>query len=701
MKNKLQLLHLLQRAPLRLALIFSCLQLFSIAPRALAQSAGDFRSVASGNWSAANTWQIYSGSSWGTTLATPTTGHVTTLQSGFSVTNDISINVDEIVVQAGAFLTIATNTVFNVIDGAGIDLDVFGTVTNIGVITNASSGVAINIENGAQYVQNQDGGTVPKATWSSNSSCLIEGFLTTTFIGGLGQSFYNLSFYNPSNNARFDAQGTLTNVVGNLSITGVAELSNVGRNSPVPGHKFALTIVPNGTFHVGGELDLTNVQFMMAAGTTFQGTNVQVTFGGNINFNGIWTFLWTEYAGANRLPYGIITFTNNTVISLFNWNRQPDGQEEWIYEVAPGATLDMPAVSHSPHNQLNVWSFTNFPGSTLKIGAISGIEVEDDNGLLEPQDEEWESSVANATALWSTNWPQTNYFEPNATYVYECIGTGDTDLTGSGLPPTVANLIINDVGGVAVMSGSGDSPFPFNPALLIAVTNMLNVNGLFDLNFNTPVAVSGLSGSGSIINGDLTMPTSGLGLFPGTNGVAGTLTLGGALTLSSTTKSVFDLSGSTGSGNDQVVVGTTLAGNGATITINPLAPLATADYTLFTTGSGVTSGFNSTPAWVGTPPANKASYSILTSNGNVVLHYAFVAQPVFGTTTVSGGNLVLTGMGGSPTGTYKLITSTNVATALTNWTVVASGSFSGTGSFSNSIPITPSIPKQFYSIKTP
>ncbi len=55
--------------------------------------------------------------------------------------------------------------------------------------------------------------------------------------------------------------------------------------------------------------------------------------------------------------------------------------------------------------------------------------------------------------------------------------------------------------------------------------------------------------------------------------------------------------------------------------------------------------------------------------------------------TVVSGNLVLTGTGGTPGAGYTWLTATNAATPRSQWTTNSTGTFDGTGSFSNSIPV--------------
>ena len=75
-----------------------------------------------------------------------------------------------------------------------------------------------------------------------------------------------------------------------------------------------------------------------------------------------------------------------------------------------------------------------------------------------------------------------------------------------------------------------------------------------------------------------------------------------------------------------------------------------------------------------------------------------VPAPVFAPPVVSGGNLVLKGSGGAPGGTYYLLTTTNVAGPLANWTRLSINTFSATGIFSNAVPINLSEPQRFYAL---
>jgi autotransporter-associated beta strand protein len=75
--------------------------------------------------------------------------------------------------------------------------------------------------------------------------------------------------------------------------------------------------------------------------------------------------------------------------------------------------------------------------------------------------------------------------------------------------------------------------------------------------------------------------------------------------------------------------------------------------------------------------------------------------PVVNQPVISGGNLILTGSGGTANAGYTWLTSTNVAAPIASWTTNTTGNFDGSGDFSNAIPVSPSIPAKFFRLRTP
>ena len=75
-----------------------------------------------------------------------------------------------------------------------------------------------------------------------------------------------------------------------------------------------------------------------------------------------------------------------------------------------------------------------------------------------------------------------------------------------------------------------------------------------------------------------------------------------------------------------------------------------------------------------------------------------VTPPVLGTATVAGGNLTLTGTGGTPWAAYTWLSTTNLANPV--WVTNKTGTLDGTGAFTNSTPVG-AVPASFFRLRLP
>ena len=116
-------------------------------------------------------------------------------------------------------------------------------------------------------------------------------------------------------------------------------------------------------------------------------------------------------------------------------------------------------------------------------------------------------------------------------------------------------------------------------------------------------------------------------------------------------------------------------------------------YQLFNSASAGLNNFTS----VTLLPAGSATFNPAT--GQLTINS--VSKPSFNPPFTSGGNLILTGGGGTPGGGYTVLTTTNVAAPLVTWTTNTSGVFTGSGTFSNAIPINVSEKARFFSVREP
>ncbi len=119
--------------------------------------ASDFRSVASGPWSAAGTWQQFNGTSWLAAARPPESDDgVVTVSSPNVVAADLTDDVAHVVITAGAQLTVAGGVSLTVDSETWTSIDVLGTLNVAGTLAVSPAGT-VTIEAGGQV---QDAGTI-------------------------------------------------------------------------------------------------------------------------------------------------------------------------------------------------------------------------------------------------------------------------------------------------------------------------------------------------------------------------------------------------------------------------------------------------------------------------------------------------------------------------------------------------------------
>lgn len=223
-------------------------------------------------------------------------------------------------------------------------------------------------------------------------------------------------------------------------------------------------------------------------------------------------------------------------------------------------------------------------------------------------------------------------------------------------------------------------------------TGTLLLNGVNTYTGTTLVNSGTLGGSGTIA-GPVSV-VSGASLAPGNS--IGFLTINNSLTLAagSTTSVEFSFDGGL-TNNDRVIGLTSISYNGALVANNVGidAFAGTKVIKLFNAAGPIAGNFTS----VTVLPSGTGTFNPATGELTINVAAPVVVNPVF----VSGGNLVLTGSGGTPGGPYTWLTSTNVAAPLATWVTNTTGTFSGSGTFSNAIPVNPNERARFFRLRQP
>jgi hypothetical protein len=259
--------------------------------------------------------------------------------------------------------------------------------------------------------------------------------------------------------------------------------------------------------------------------------------------------------------------------------------------------------------------------------------------------------------------------------------------------------VINDAGGNAislVKAGNYNQELAAvngYSGLTTVAGGSLFVNGSIGSGSAT-VANSTLGGKGTI-NGATTINVGGI-LAPGVSGI-GTLTFSNSLTLNPGSKTIMNISHDLHTNNVVSVAGTSTWG-GALVVSNADDPLQGGDVFPLFRAPGFTGNFSS----ITLPALSPGLYwntNTFKATGNISV--GIETPPVIGNVSIVGGRLVLNGSGGITNGTYYLLTSTNIAAPLTEWTPLQTNQFDGSGSFNFTIPINQNSAQSFYLLKIP
>jgi hypothetical protein len=234
-----------------------------------------------------------------------------------------------------------------------------------------------------------------------------------------------------------------------------------------------------------------------------------------------------------------------------------------------------------------------------------------------------------------------------------------------------------------------DGALPGTPSIFIASGAALSVVGRTDGNISLGTAQT-LSGSGTVLGSADTFGGGTIAPGDGISGNNGTLTVTKNLGLGGTTWMKLNRAASQTS--DRLVSPNLISFGGVLVLTNVGPTLHVGDtFTLFSAPSFINSFSVVLPALYTWNTDNLAVNGTITVTGvyqPVIQHVDF--------STLASGSITLTATNGYPNSTFEVLSSTNVALSLSNWTPAVTNTFDGSGNFTGSILVDPTIPRQFF-----
>ena len=410
------------------------------------------------------------------------------------------------------------------------------------------------------------------------------------------------------------------------------------------------------------------------------GTSISVKSAtGSLTYNGIIAdkpastgILVKQGAGTLSLggvsTYSGNTFINNGTVQLTTGdNRLPTGT---VVNVGQSASANLGVFDLNGRNQ-----------EIAGLDSVPGINT----------------SAALKNAATNSATAATLTLSGSGTYAY---GDGSTNnsgiitgpislmITGSGTQTFgdtntyTGNTTVN--AGTLALSGKGS--INNTPVITVLAGATMDVSARTD---GTLTLASGqtLNGFGTM-KGALTV-TSASTVAPGSAAGLGMLTVIANATLGGTTVMKLDKINGT---NDVLSVGGTLNYGGILNVTSLSGTLAAGDSFKLFNASAYAGSFSTTNL----PGLSNGLVWDTSALTNGILNVVSKPAPYITGFSLSGTNLVFSGTNGWANGNYELLTSTNVALALTNWTAIATNTFDSNGQFNLTNGINPDAPQQFY-----
>ncbi len=216
-------------------------------------------------------------------------------------------------------------------------------------------------------------------------------------------------------------------------------------------------------------------------------------------------------------------------------------------------------------------------------------------------------------------------------------------------------------------------------------------------NGQTLAGIGGINGSLVVPSGAILSPSgtnTTLGITVNATNEVGAIAASDDVTLQGTT--VIKLDGAT---NDAVEAGAAITYGGTLNLINISgSPLAAGDAFQIFNATSYSGSFSSiTPA----SPGSGLAWDTSQLSSGILSVTTASSQPLIGATRIAAGSLVFSGSGGTANGAFYVLSSTNVAAPLADWTIISTNDFDGSGNFNVTNAINGANPQAFYLIELP
>jgi autotransporter-associated beta strand protein len=365
--------------------------------------------------------------------------------------------------------------------------------------------------------------------------------------------------------------------------------------------------------------------------------------------------MWTPYVRAD-ISGNWSAFTGQLNVTT-DWNASDVADRGGDFRIANAAGF--------PNAKMNLQRLVSLQnrvsaGATINIGELSG---EPGCNVAAP------GGNSGLAATFSVGALNTSAIFGGNTYnglSFTKVGAGTWTWTGTNIAHT-GTTTVN--GGTLLING-----------------NAVRANGAVIVGGAGTLAGNGTLGGAVTVNGKIS-PGTTIGILTGTNTV----------TLANSSSTVIEIN-KTPKTNDLLRSLRTLTYGGVLTVTNLSGPLAPGDsFKIFdaTSYAGSFAAFN-----LPSLPKGLAWYkpALLTSGTLTVVTNP---PPRITNTWFAGGSLTFKGTGGGPLLDYQLLSATNVALPLTQWTRMVTNQFDATGSFNCSISNNPSVSPQFFQLQVP